>query len=132
MRSRLVVLVGVSLITAVFMSAPTHLHGQPPPQPQHEQHHPGAPEQPELATAPHANMMQMMATMRANDAKLDELVKHMNAAHGAAKVDAMAELLTTLVQDRRAMHDSMSDMSTMMDMMGTMHGGSNTAMPHKP
>jgi chromosome condensin MukBEF ATPase and DNA-binding subunit MukB len=35
-------------------------------------------------------------------AKLDELVKTMNSAEGAAKTEAMAGLLTALVRDRRA------------------------------
>ena len=52
-------------------------------------------------------MAKMMAAMKANDQKLDELVKKMNAAQGTAKVDTIAELLTALVQDRRTMHESM-------------------------
>ena len=72
--------------------------------------------------------MQMMAAMHANDQKLDALVKKMNAATGAAKVDAIAELLTALVDDRHAMHQSMqANMSTM---MGMMQGRGDTSMPH--
>ena len=40
--------------------------------------------------------------MKASDAKLDELVAKMNAAQGQAKVDAMAELLTTSCSTTRA------------------------------
>ena len=81
-------------------------------------------------------MMTMMATMHANDQKLDDLVKKMNAAKGSAKVDAIAVLLTTLVQDRRTMHESMmSNMSMMMNMtgsMGAMHGrGDSDTTPKK-
>jgi len=78
-----------------------------------------------------ADMTQMMAAMRANDQKLDDLVKRMNTAQGSAKVDAMAEILTTLVQDRHMMHESMSGMSMMMNMMGGMHGGTGTVNPQK-
>ena len=43
----------------------------------------------------------MMAKKHANDAKLDQLVRKMQAATGAAKTDAVAELLAALVEDRK-------------------------------
>ena len=49
----------------------------------------------------------MMASMAAKDAKLGDMVKAMNASKGEAKVDAMAALLTALVEDHQAMHASM-------------------------
>ena len=58
-------------------------------------------------------------TQATSDAKLDELVKKMNAAQGQAKVDAMAELLTALVHNHQQMHGSMANM---MSMMEKMHG----------
>lgn len=125
MTSRIAILAVLSLFAVFFVSTPAHLHGQQPSQgQQHEQHHPGATDQaaPAAAGDQQASMMKMMATMHANDQKLDDLAKKMNAAKGNAKVDAIAELLTTLVQDRRTMHESMSNMSMMMNMMGTMHG----------
>ena len=54
--------------------------------------------------------MNMMAT----DARLDELVAKMNAAQGQAKVDAMAELLTTLVKQHQSMHGDMGQMMSKM------------------
>ena len=124
MRSRIAILAVLSLFAGLFVSAPARLHGQQPSQgEQHEQHHPGATDQaPPAAGDQQASMMKMMATMHANDQKLDDLVNKMNAAKSNAKVEAIAELLTTLVQDRRTMHESMSNMSMMMNMMGTMHG----------
>jgi hypothetical protein len=124
MTSRVALLAVVSMFTAVFASAPVHLLGQQPSQvQQHDQHHPDTPDQPAApANDQQARMMNMMATMHANDQKVDDLVKKMNGAKGTAKVDAMAELLTTLVQDRRSMQESMSNMSMMMNMMGTMNG----------
>jgi hypothetical protein len=113
---------GTVLLTAAFMAGmaltPTTLVGQQPQTEQHQQHHPGVPpatadpgERPEMA--------KMMAAMKANDEKLAELIKKMNSAQGAAKVDAIAELLTKLVDDHRTMHNSMmSHMPTMMEMMG--------------
>jgi hypothetical protein len=106
-------------------ASPTRLHGQQPSQiqQQHDEHHPATPEQAAPAAGdPQARMMNMMATMHANDQKVDDLVKKMNDAKGNNKVDAMAELLTTLVQDRRSMQQSMSNMSMMMNMMGTSNG----------
>jgi hypothetical protein len=133
MTSRIAILAVLSLFAAFAVSAPAHLHGQQPSQAEHEQHHPGTADQP--AQAPpdqQASMMKMMATMHANDQKLDDLVKTMKTAKGNAKVDAIAELLTTLVQDRRTMHESMSNMSMMMNMMGsmgTMHGRGDSTTP---
>jgi len=75
----------------------------------------------------------MMAAMMASDAKIDELVKKMNAAKGAAKTDAIAELLTALVQEHRMMRGSMmTNMSSMMDMMkmmGNMGGRGDAGAP---
>ena len=53
------------------------------------------------------DMAGMMAAMRANDAKFDELVKKMRAASGTARIDAMAELLTALVEERKAGREPM-------------------------
>ena len=61
--------------------------------------------------------------MKASGARLDVLVKKMNAATGAAKVDAMAELLTAVVEDRRE-HESM--MGGMAEKMTRMHGTGRT------
>jgi hypothetical protein len=130
MTSRIAILAVLSLFAGFSVSSPAHLHGQQPSQADHEQHHPGTPDQPAQAQPDRqASMMKMMATMHANDQKLDDLVKKMNAAKGNARVDAIAELLTTLVQDRKTMQESMSNMSMMMNMMGsmgTMHGRGDT------
>jgi hypothetical protein len=130
MTSRFWVLTLVVVFT-VLAATPAHLHGLP-------QNAPGS-------TAASRGRGQMMAAMMASDAKLDELVKKMNEATGAAKVDAMAELLTTLVNDRLTMRRSMMSNSGMpmgdtMDhmqggagAMGGMHGGGSgdTTPPNK-
>ena len=54
---------------------------------------------------------QMMAEMKAGNAKLEELVKQMNAAKGEAKVDATAAVVTELVRQHTAMTDHMGQMS---------------------
>lgn len=67
----------------------------------------------------------MMARMKAADAKLDELVQTMNGAQGEARMNAMAALLTELVQQRRMMHEHMQQMheGMMGDMKQKMMGG---------
>lgn len=54
---------------------------------------------------------QMMVEMRAGNAKLEELVKQMNAAKGEAKVDATAAAVTELVRQHTAMIAHMGEMS---------------------
>ncbi|MEO8484528.1 MAG: hypothetical protein ABI634_20160 [Acidobacteriota bacterium] len=67
----------------------------------------------------------MMVDMKAMDVKLDALVATMNAAKGAAKVDAIAEALTAMVQQHKTMRDGMMQMDGQMMMHGraTMPGG---------
>jgi hypothetical protein len=74
---------------------------------------------------PMAMQEKMMSDMKAMDVKLDALVTKMNAAKGGAKVDAMADALTELVQQHKAMREGMMQMHD--QMMMQMHG--NMAMP---
>lgn len=64
--------------------------------------------------AQHAGMTamreKMMADMSASGVALDALVAKMKAAKGRAKVDAIAELLETMVQQHKAMHAEMMQM----------------------
>jgi hypothetical protein len=62
---------------------------------------------------------QMMAEMKAADAKLDELVRAMSAATGDAKVTAMAQVINELARQHQVMHQRMGMMDQMtMGMMG--------------
>ena len=63
---------------------------------------------------------QMMADMKAADAKLDELVTAMNASGGEAKVAAIAQVVNELVRQQKTMHEHMGmmDQRMMMRMMG--------------
>ena len=61
---------------------------------------------------------QMMADMRAADARLEGLVKEMNSASGNAKVPAIAAVVTELVQRQKAMHEQMGQMHEHMMMGG--------------
>jgi hypothetical protein len=114
-------ILAVSLVSALI-SAPAYLRGQQASQPQQRDQYQTAGQPAQTAGDQQRNMMNMMANMKATDQKLDELVKKMNASRGTEKTDAMAEVVTLLAQDHRAMHEAMmSHMSSMMN-MGTMHG----------
>jgi hypothetical protein len=64
---------------------------------------------------------QMMAEMKAGNAKLDALVKDMNAAAGDARIAAIAVVVNELVRQHQAMHHRMGEMHHQ-HMMGS-HGG---------
>ena len=134
MRSYTPVVTGLSLLV-LSLSVPARLHAQQADSQQHEQHHPGVtPATPSQAVQPPAQpqgQSGMMARMKASGAQLDMLVKQMNAATGTAKIDAIAALLTALVDDRRE-HESM--MGGMMEKMSKMHApgqGEGQAPPVK-
>jgi hypothetical protein len=62
----------------------------------------------------HAKMSEMHqkmeAEMKAQDAELDKLVADMNAATGDKKVDAIAAVVSKMVEQRKAMHEKMAVM----------------------
>lgn len=100
---------------AVAQTAPPASTPQAQGQQSHEAHHP-AQATPKVSQAQETEMtgmqQKMMADMKAMDAELDALVTKMNAAKGDARVEAMAEVLTTLVQERSTMRDRMMNMQT--------------------
>jgi len=57
---------------------------------------------------------QMMAQMKAADAKLDALVKQMDASRGDAKVTAIAAVVSELVLQNKSMHEHMGQMHQQM------------------
>jgi uncharacterized protein (DUF3084 family) len=56
------------------------------------------------------NKGQMMSSWKEQDAELDKLVAEMNGAPADKKVDAIAAVLTKLVEQRKAMHEQMQAM----------------------
>ena len=72
------------------------------------------------------HMTQMMGEMKAADAKLDALVQAMHSAAGPQKTDAIAAVVSALVEQHRAMHSSMGMMMGMMGEMGKMGASSAT------
>ena len=72
---------------------------------------------------------QMMAEMKANDARLDALVKDMNGATGDARTTAVIAVVNELARQHKAMHDQMGEMHQ--HMMGAMGGrGATTGHEH--
>lgn len=61
---------------------------------------------------------QMMAEMKTADAKLDQLLSRMNAATGDAKASSLADVVTELARQQKAMHQRMSTMHDQMMMGG--------------
>lgn len=122
------VILAVCVITAL-VGTPVRSYAQQETQAQeHGEHHPDAAKAPGGAAAAPAKMAGMMAA----DAKLDELVKKMNGATGKAKTDAMAELLTALVENHHSMHGPMmANMMSMMKMMGGMKDDASSPAPAK-
>jgi hypothetical protein len=52
----------------------------------------------------------MMSNWREQDAELDKLVAEMNSAPADKRLDAVAAVLTKLVEQRKAMHEQMRKM----------------------
>jgi hypothetical protein len=129
----------VAMSLTLFVGVPAHVQGlRAPVQPQaQDPHHSGQEFAPDAATPAqregmmNQNTMKMMSEMKAADAKLDSLVQAMNAAEGAKKTDAIAAVVTALVDERRSMHSSMAAMMNMMGMMNQT-GAPASAAPAKP
>ena len=80
-----------------------------------------------------AKMMEMhqkmQEEMKAMEAETDKMVAEMNQATGQKKIDAMAALLTRLVDQRKMMYDKMSAMHA--DMMQMMMEGMGAGTAHE-
>lgn len=107
MKRRFVFAIAMVLLTMAFglfrFSAAAAQNGAPQQTAQ-------APEQPTGMPAMMRMHEQMMAEMKAADARLDALVTEMNAATGNAKVAAIASLVNELAAQHKAMHERMGRM----------------------
>ena len=118
----------VSLVGAVTLWAqqPTPL---PPPAAQKmKMEMPGKPgmmDEKMMEDSMMAHHKEMMAKMEAMDARVDELVKTMNAATGSKKTNAVAAVINELVAQRKQMREHMMAMhpEMMKHMMGHMRMG---------
>jgi hypothetical protein len=123
------------MLLTLVVGVPGHVHGlQASAQAlTQDPHHPDQGFAPEAATPEQhqrmasQNMMRMMSEMKTADAKLDALVQAMNAAKGAEKTDAIAAVVTALIEGHRSMHGSMA---TMMDMMGATNTSASGRTEH--
>lgn len=111
MTSRIAML--TILLGVAALAAGGRVQAQVTPE-EHAKHHPEG-----QAAEKAKKGMNMMAAA----ARLDELVAKMNAAQGQAKVDAVAEVVTALVQQHQAMHGNMSAKMSEKGMMGAGAGG---------
>ena len=59
-----------------------------------------------------------MSNWKDQDAELDELVAEMNSASAGKKLDAVAVVVTKLVEQRKAMHEQMQKMMSANDKEG--------------
>ena len=87
----------VACIAAAFLSLPPSASAQQPRDSMRRR-------------MPDSTMMRMTAMHDSADARLDSLVRAMNAATGKRKVDAMAAVITELVDQRRMMREHMRGM----------------------
>ncbi len=119
---------GLLLAVLTTVALPVMVLAQVPATTQHEH---GASQAP----APNQSQQQlmqmhqkMMADMAAMDQKLDGLVTQMNAAQGQAKVDAMAAVISEMINQQKQMREHMASMMGQGGMIGGMMGGRGPGM----
>jgi len=76
----------------------------------------------------HGPMMELSEHWKQMDARLDRLVEQMNRATGAAKVDAMAAVISELVSQREQMHRMLGQMRRDARMHGMTQPAHNDTM----
>jgi hypothetical protein len=109
-------IITIALALGGFVAAaqPSAQTPAPSTQPQEHQHAPapvaGAAATPAQGHDMMAMHKKMMADMAAAETSLDALVARMNTATGAARVDAMAEVVTAMAQQHKAMRARMMEM----------------------
>jgi hypothetical protein len=109
--------IAVVSVLAVAKNVPARTEVTQPQQQDHQLHHQAIEPSSESQAQSSAKQNERPGGMMADaDAKLDALVAKMNAATGAQKVDAIAELLTALVQQHKSMRERMMADPVMMQM----------------
>ena len=112
--SALTAIAVIGLLVGAGQSGSAQVTASPPDD--HHVHAAAQPAQPAPSATPDMMKMhgQMMADMKVEAARLDVLVKEMNAASGTAKTDAIAAVVNELVRQRTAMEAHMGGMHDMM------------------
>jgi hypothetical protein len=115
----------VSFASAVTLWAQQPTPAPPPAQKMETPGKPGMMDEKKMDESMMAHHKEMMAKMEAMDARLDELVKKMNAATGSKKSDAVAAVINELVVQRKQMREHMMAMQpeVMKHMMAHMRMG---------
>lgn len=120
----------IPVLLVSFVSAVTLCAQQPTPPPAAMQKmdmsgKPGMTDEKMTEESMMAHHKEMMARMEAMDARLDELVKKMNAATGGKKTNAAAAVINELVAQRKQMREQMMAMQPemMKHMMAHMRMG---------
>lgn len=86
---------------------------QEPQAHEHEHAQPPAAAEQKADAKPMAGMPGMMASMDAQDKKIDALVAELNAAKGTDRLDKLVAVVNELVAERKAMHEHMMGMMKM-------------------
>ena len=119
----------IPILLVSLAGAATLWAQQPPPPPTAQkmemQGKPGMMDDKIMDESMMAHHKEMMAKMEAMDARLDDLVKKMNAATGSRKTDAVAAVVNELVAQRKQMREHMMAMQPemMQHMMAHMRTG---------
>lgn len=97
----------------------------PPPPAAQKMEIPAKPDEKMMDESMMAHHKEMMAKMDAMDARIDELVKSMNAVKGSKKPDAVAAVINEMVAQRKQMREQMMAMQPemMKHMMAHMRMG---------
>jgi Spy/CpxP family protein refolding chaperone len=118
----------IPVLLASFVGAVTLSAQEPPPPAAQKMEMPGKPgmmDEKMMEESMMAHHKEMMAKMDAMDARIDDLVKSMNAAKGSKKPDAVAAVINELVAQRKQMREQMMAMQPemMKHMMAHMRMG---------
>ena len=118
----------IPVLLVSFVGAMTLWAQEPPPPVAQKMEMPGKPgmmDEKMTEESMMARHTEMMAKMEAMNARLDDLVKKMNAATGSKKTDAVAAVINELVAQRKQMQAQMMAMQPemMKHMMGHLRMG---------
>jgi hypothetical protein len=127
----------IPVLLASFCTAALWAQQPTPPPPAHKMEMSGKPgmmDEKKMDESMMAHHKEMMAKMDAMDARLDDLVKKMDAAKGSKKADAVAAVVNELVAQRKQMREHMMTMlpEMMKHMMEHMQMGMMKGMMECP
>jgi hypothetical protein len=109
--SMLLCLVAGSLTGVMELSATASIEPNPSAQ---DMLQPPQPTMPDMMKMHERMMAEMMAEMKAGDARLDALVTDVNTATGDGKINAVAAVVNELVRQHKSMHMRMAEMHQQM------------------